>query len=91
VVKCRSCPVAVHAGCVKNCLADDINTWQCRDCAAGRRPVYGEIVWAKVGNYRFVTYSILTLSEQNSVDLSKNFILLSGIVLGTYERFVSHT
>jgi hypothetical protein len=78
VVNCSTCPTAVHSGCVKNCSTDGVQTWQCRDCTAGRRPVYGEVVWAKVGNYRFVSacYSMLKLNTPNYFNLFWTSMLL---------------
>ena len=31
----------------------DKNNWLCEDCLVNKRPLYGEIVWAKVGQYRW--------------------------------------
>lgn len=28
--------------------------WSCSDCRAGKKPHYKQIVWVKLGNYRYV-------------------------------------
>lgn len=32
---------------------DTMSNWRCTDCKNGKRPLYGDIVWAKVGSYRW--------------------------------------
>ncbi|XP_059149000.1 histone-lysine N-methyltransferase NSD2-like [Physella acuta] len=49
---CETCPAAFHAECVKVEKTPE-EAWFCMDCAAGRKPLYGNIVWIKVGNYRW--------------------------------------
>ncbi|CAL1533797.1 unnamed protein product [Lymnaea stagnalis] len=49
---CETCPAAFHAECVKVEKTPE-DAWFCMDCAAGRKPLYGNIVWIKVGNYRW--------------------------------------
>ncbi|XP_005102412.1 histone-lysine N-methyltransferase NSD2 [Aplysia californica] len=49
---CEGCPAAFHAECVKVEKTPE-EAWYCIDCAAGRKPLYGNIVWIKVGNYRW--------------------------------------
>jgi histone-lysine N-methyltransferase NSD2 len=34
-------------------LTNSSDDWVCEDCLHGRRPLYGQIVWAKVGGYRW--------------------------------------
>ncbi|KAA0720361.1 Histone-lysine N-methyltransferase, H3 lysine-36 and H4 lysine-20 specific [Triplophysa tibetana] len=48
---CESCPAAFH----KECLNIDMpeGSWYCNDCRAGRKPHYKEVVWVKVGRYRW--------------------------------------
>ncbi|XP_070541450.1 histone-lysine N-methyltransferase NSD2-like isoform X2 [Ptychodera flava] len=49
---CESCPAAFHPECIGY---DEIpeDSWYCRDCTNGKRPQYGDIVWVKLGNYRW--------------------------------------
>uniref|UniRef100_A0A8C4QXA2 Uncharacterized protein n=1 Tax=Eptatretus burgeri TaxID=7764 RepID=A0A8C4QXA2_EPTBU len=48
---CEACPAAFHA----ECLAMDMpeGSWFCNDCKAGKKPHYRDIVWVKVGSYRW--------------------------------------
>ena len=54
LVCCDSCPASFHADCVELSSPPD-GTWYCNDCASGKRPHYGDIVWVKLGQYRSVT------------------------------------
>ncbi|XP_064631567.1 histone-lysine N-methyltransferase NSD2-like [Lineus longissimus] len=48
---CESCPAAFH----HQCLGIDFpeGSWYCNQCADGKRPLYDDIVWVKLGNYRW--------------------------------------
>uniref|UniRef100_A0A6I8PH08 Histone-lysine N-methyltransferase, H3 lysine-36 specific n=1 Tax=Ornithorhynchus anatinus TaxID=9258 RepID=A0A6I8PH08_ORNAN len=48
---CESCPAAFH----RECLSIDMpeGSWYCNDCKAGKKPHYKEVVWVKVGRYRW--------------------------------------
>ncbi|XP_013395889.1 histone-lysine N-methyltransferase NSD2-like [Lingula anatina] len=48
---CESCPAAFHPECLKILFPDD--SWFCRDCAVGKTPLYGDIIWVKLGIYRW--------------------------------------
>lgn len=48
---CDSCPAAFHADCIN--ISCPEGTWYCQDCERGKKPLYGDIVWVKVGNYRW--------------------------------------
>lgn len=52
---CDSCPAAYHHSCLDNPPAPPsiAQSWTCEDCQHGKRPLYGEIVWVKVGVYRW--------------------------------------
>ena len=50
---CESCPAAYHVECLgMESFPDD--SFFCKDCRVGRRPLYGDIVWVKLGGYRSV-------------------------------------
>ncbi|XP_071947092.1 histone-lysine N-methyltransferase NSD2-like [Antedon mediterranea] len=49
---CESCPAAFHPDCIGYASIPD-GRWFCRDCSNGKRPQYDDIVWVKVGNYRW--------------------------------------
>ncbi|XP_052771657.1 histone-lysine N-methyltransferase NSD2-like isoform X2 [Mya arenaria] len=48
---CESCPAAYHAECLN--IDFPTGSWYCNDCARGKRPLYGDIIWVKLGNYRW--------------------------------------
>ncbi|KAJ8281435.1 hypothetical protein GJAV_G00067660 [Gymnothorax javanicus] len=48
---CESCPAAFHPDCLNIAMPD--GSWYCNDCRAGRKPKYRDIIWVKLGNYRW--------------------------------------
>ncbi|XP_052226023.1 histone-lysine N-methyltransferase NSD2-like isoform X2 [Dreissena polymorpha] len=48
---CESCPAAYHAECLN--IEFPTGSWYCHDCVVGKRPLYGDIIWVKLGNYRW--------------------------------------
>ncbi|KAK6963948.1 histone-lysine N-methyltransferase NSD2, partial [Biomphalaria glabrata] len=53
VVNCSLCPAAYCSDCMGEGQAlaktkKSKNTWLCSDCKMDKRPLYGDIVWAKV-------------------------------------------
>lgn len=62
LVCCETCPTSVHSECLKINLTED-DTFICEDCETGRFPLYDEIVWVKMGNYRWWPGIILFPNE----------------------------
>ncbi|XP_048031723.1 histone-lysine N-methyltransferase, H3 lysine-36 specific isoform X2 [Megalobrama amblycephala] len=48
---CESCPAAFHRECLK--IEMPQGSWFCNDCRAGKKPHYKDILWVKVGRYRW--------------------------------------
>ncbi|KAM3940744.1 histone-lysine N-methyltransferase NSD2 [Leptodactylus fuscus] len=48
---CESCPAAFHPDCLNIEMPD--GSWFCNDCRAGKKPRYQDIIWVKLGNYRW--------------------------------------
>ncbi|NXJ32187.1 NSD1 protein, partial [Ciconia maguari] len=48
---CESCPAAFHRECLNIEMPE--GSWYCNDCKAGKKPHYKEVVWVKVGRYRW--------------------------------------
>ncbi|XP_049331192.1 histone-lysine N-methyltransferase, H3 lysine-36 specific [Astyanax mexicanus] len=48
---CESCPAAFHRECLNIEMPQD--SWYCNDCRAGKKPQYKDILWVKVGRYRW--------------------------------------
>ncbi|XP_072742507.1 histone-lysine N-methyltransferase NSD2 isoform X2 [Anoplolepis gracilipes] len=51
LICCDTCPTAFHI----ECLGIDApeGAFICEDCETGRLPLYGEVVWVKLGQYRW--------------------------------------
>uniref|UniRef100_A0A1A9WY31 Histone-lysine N-methyltransferase n=1 Tax=Glossina brevipalpis TaxID=37001 RepID=A0A1A9WY31_9MUSC len=73
LVCCETCPTAVHAQCLKMPI-DNNAVYICEECESGRKPLYGEIVWAKFNNFRWWPAVILPppLVPQNIAKKSHN-------------------
>ncbi|XP_076824009.1 uncharacterized protein LOC143470047 isoform X2 [Clavelina lepadiformis] len=52
LICCDSCPAAFHPACVDMKDTPD-GEWFCRDCRHQRKILYGDIVWVKLGSYRW--------------------------------------
>ncbi|XP_041443507.1 histone-lysine N-methyltransferase NSD2 isoform X3 [Xenopus laevis] len=48
---CESCPAAFHPDCLNIEMPD--GSWFCNDCRLGKKPRFNDIVWVKLGNYRW--------------------------------------
>ncbi|XP_063040115.1 histone-lysine N-methyltransferase NSD2 [Engraulis encrasicolus] len=48
---CESCPAAFHPDCLNIAMPD--GSWFCNDCGNGKRPKYHDIIWVKLGAYRW--------------------------------------
>lgn len=48
---CESCPAAFHPDCLNIAMPD--GSWFCNDCRAGKKPKYRDIIWVKLGTYRW--------------------------------------
>ncbi|XP_054611427.1 uncharacterized protein nsd1b isoform X2 [Dunckerocampus dactyliophorus] len=48
---CESCPAAFHRECLN--IEMPKGSWYCNDCKAGKKPHYKDILWVKVGRYRW--------------------------------------
>ena len=47
-------PASVHSNStISNTGGTNVLNWRCEDCVNGRMPLYGDIVWGKVGIYRW--------------------------------------
>ncbi|KAK4875319.1 hypothetical protein RN001_011741 [Aquatica leii] len=62
LICCETCPTSVHTECLTVNFLDD-DTFICEDCETGRFPLYDEIVWVKLGKYRWWPAVILFPNE----------------------------
>ncbi|GLH06500.1 Probable histone-lysine N-methyltransferase Mes-4 [Gryllus bimaculatus] len=57
LICCDLCPTSFHAECLH--IAPPEGGYICEDCDTGRYPLYGEVVWVKLGAYRWWPAQIL--------------------------------
>ncbi|XP_068931997.1 histone-lysine N-methyltransferase NSD3 isoform X1 [Petaurus breviceps papuanus] len=48
---CESCPASFHPECLSIEMPE--GCWNCNDCKAGKKLHFKQIVWVKLGNYRW--------------------------------------
>ncbi|XP_067323033.1 histone-lysine N-methyltransferase NSD2 [Anolis sagrei] len=48
---CESCPAAFHPDCLNIEMPD--GSWYCNDCKAGKKIRFQDIIWVKLGKYRW--------------------------------------
>ncbi|XP_072936008.1 uncharacterized protein [Epargyreus clarus] len=51
LICCEYCPTSFHAECLN--IKPPEGGYMCEDCETGRLPLYGEMVWVKLGHYRW--------------------------------------
>ncbi|KAJ8286320.1 hypothetical protein GJAV_G00037110 [Gymnothorax javanicus] len=51
LLSCGACPASFHPECLS--VEMTAGAWLCSDCRAGKRLHYKQIVWVKLGNYRW--------------------------------------
>ncbi|XP_061723357.1 uncharacterized protein LOC133529618 [Cydia pomonella] len=51
LICCEYCPTSFHAECLN--IKPPEGSYMCEDCETGRLPLYGEMVWVKLGHYRW--------------------------------------
>ncbi|XP_014272236.1 histone-lysine N-methyltransferase NSD3 isoform X1 [Halyomorpha halys] len=61
LICCDLCPNSFHAECLK--ISPPEGAFICEDCETGRYPLFGEIVWVKLGTYRWWPAKILYPQE----------------------------
>lgn len=61
LICCDLCPTSFHADCLR--ISPPEGSFICEDCETGRYPLFGEIVWVKLGQYRWWPARILFPSE----------------------------
>lgn len=61
LICCEYCPTSFHAECLN--IKPPEGGYMCEDCETGRLPLYGEMVWVKLGHYRWWPGIVLHPSE----------------------------
>ncbi|CAH1641585.1 unnamed protein product [Spodoptera littoralis] len=53
LICCEYCPTSFHAECLN--IKPPEGGYMCEDCETGRLPLYGEMVWVKLGHYSTIS------------------------------------
>jgi hypothetical protein len=61
LICCEMCPASFHADCLKIDPPD--GAFLCTNCQHGRRPLFGEVLWVKLGTYRWWPARVLHPSD----------------------------
>ena len=56
---CERCPAAFHTECLEFPVPEDVDSFFCPSCIKRKQLRYGEIVWLKIGRYRWWPGKIL--------------------------------
>ncbi|CAG9854075.1 unnamed protein product [Phyllotreta striolata] len=88
LICCENCPTSVHPECLMVNLADD-EKFICEDCECGRLPLYDEIVWVKMGHYKWWPGLILYPNEipHNVMNIKHSAGAFVVKFFGTYDYF----
>ncbi|XP_044729740.1 histone-lysine N-methyltransferase NSD2-like [Chrysoperla carnea] len=72
LICCETCPTSFHIECLHlNTIPNESDQFICEECETGRLPLYHELVWVKLGNYRWWP-SIIILPSQIPTNMNKN-------------------
>lgn len=62
LVNCSRCPASYHRDCLPPSLSlesDNSSRFLCHTCMLGKQPRYGEIIWVKIGHFRWWPCEVL--------------------------------
>ncbi|XP_059080477.1 uncharacterized protein LOC131878504 isoform X2 [Tigriopus californicus] len=57
LICCEKCPASFHTECLQ--IKPPEGVFVCDSCEVGRMPLYNEVVWVKLGNYRWWPATVL--------------------------------
>lgn len=63
LICCETCPTSVHLECLPAINFNEDDQYICEDCESGRFPLYNDIVWVKLGTYRWWPAVILYMDD----------------------------
>ena len=61
LICCEQCPASFHAECLK--IETPEGNYYCDNCETGRMPLYGEVLWVKLGVFRWWPARVLHPTE----------------------------
>lgn len=61
LICCEKCPASFHTECLQ--IKPPEGVFVCDSCEVGRMPLYNEVVWVKLGNYRWWPATVLHPSK----------------------------
>ncbi|XP_071441808.1 histone-lysine N-methyltransferase NSD2 isoform X2 [Hetaerina americana] len=87
LICCDRCPSSFHPQCL-NITAPE-GSYICEDCDSARYPLYGEVVWVKLGRYRWWPAKILYPSEipKNVENLSHSLGEFAVRFFGSHDHY----
>ena len=53
LICCELCPMSVHPECTNKSKYKEGNKYYCDNCTDGKMPLYNDLVWVKLGAYRW--------------------------------------
>lgn len=91
LICCESCPVAFHADCIDNPPEND-DQYFCYDCQSRKQLHYGDIIWIKLGVYRWWPAKIIhpNAVPENIMNLNHQKGDFPVYFFGSHDYYWSH-
>ena len=83
---CDQCPASFHIECLKLDKPPG-DKYFCDNCETGRMPLYGEVIWAKLGVYRWWPARVLHPSEVRNACNFSCILCIFCNMLQNYHRY----
>lgn len=92
LICCESCPAAFHAECIDNPPKSDEQNYYCYDCQMRRQLHYGDVIWIKLGAYRWWPARIVhpNTVPENIMKLSHTSGDFPVYFFGSHDYYWSH-
>ncbi|CAH1155865.1 unnamed protein product [Phaedon cochleariae] len=89
LICCETCPTSVHPECMPQVNLTEDEKFICEECESGRLPLYDEIIWVKLGKYRWWPGLILFPNEipVRVVNMKHNVGEFVVKFFGTYDHY----
>lgn len=92
LICCETCPAAFHVKCVDNPPSSEEEMYFCYDCSSRKHLHYGDIIWIKLGRYRWWPGKIVSpnLIPDNIMKLNRKEGYFPVYFFGTHDYIWSH-